>query len=363
MGKLHGLTIGLDICSTLHMDVTLDDLDWCIDRIMPANPAYLMALPTKNDPMLSYLTTAYQDHVRIRETFGYRVDDRMWAFFKTIGVIGVSDEPGPNFGDLRQVYVRYRRAAGDTRPDADVLAEADARIARVRGRGVFLASGHGAKPSDMAPALDAEVRALYEDAKVCIRASLPAGFPATLAPSIAVETRSAGRDDFILHPPTGETLSDASAARVRSRRDARGAQYDVQIVVSDGLNAYALTDPGHLGPYLKELREVLAAAGFRAAPEHIVVTHGRVRAGYRIGEMLFAGRAPDARAGVIHVIGERPGNGHHTFSAYVTGVPCSVWSRPGVVDHNLTRVVSNIADTALDPVLAARQTVSLLAAV
>ncbi len=27
MGKLHGLTIGLDVCSTLHMDVSLDDLD------------------------------------------------------------------------------------------------------------------------------------------------------------------------------------------------------------------------------------------------------------------------------------------------------------------------------------------------
>ncbi|HAW30087.1 MAG TPA: ethanolamine ammonia-lyase, partial [Planctomycetaceae bacterium] len=46
MGKLHGLTIGLDVCSTLHMDVSLDDLDWCLDQIMPANPAYLMALPT-----------------------------------------------------------------------------------------------------------------------------------------------------------------------------------------------------------------------------------------------------------------------------------------------------------------------------
>ena len=59
MGKLHGTTIGLDICSTLHMSVTLDDLDWCIDNIMPANPGYIMALPTKNDPMLSYLTTAF----------------------------------------------------------------------------------------------------------------------------------------------------------------------------------------------------------------------------------------------------------------------------------------------------------------
>ena len=47
MGKLHGLCIGLDVCSTLHMDVSLDDLDWCLDRVMPANPAYLMALPTR----------------------------------------------------------------------------------------------------------------------------------------------------------------------------------------------------------------------------------------------------------------------------------------------------------------------------
>jgi ethanolamine ammonia-lyase large subunit len=59
MGKLHGITLGLDICSTLHMPVSLDDLDWAMDQIMPANPAYLMALPTKNDPMLSYLTTGY----------------------------------------------------------------------------------------------------------------------------------------------------------------------------------------------------------------------------------------------------------------------------------------------------------------
>ena len=40
MGKLHGLTIGLDVCSTLHMEVSLQDLDWCLDQIMPANPAY-----------------------------------------------------------------------------------------------------------------------------------------------------------------------------------------------------------------------------------------------------------------------------------------------------------------------------------
>jgi len=85
-----------------------------------------------------------------------------------------------------------------------------------------------------------------------------------------------------------------------------------------------------------------------------------VRAGYRIGEVLFGRLEPDLPAAVVHVIGERPGNGHHTFSSYVTRLPARVWARPGIVDHNHTRVISNIADTALDPVLAARQTVALL---
>ena len=363
MGKLHGLTIGLDICSTLHMDVTLDDLDWCIEQVMPANPAYLMALPTKNDPMLSYLTTAFQDHVRVREQFGFKVDDRMWAFFKTLGVIDGSGRPTPHFGDLRWVYLQYRRARADARPgvtDAEILAEADASIARVRARGVFLATGHGAKPSDIDPALDQQVRHLYEDAKSCLVAALPAGFPETLGAAVAVATRSRHREDYILHPPTGEMLNEASQARVTALRDAQRGAYDVQMVVADGLNAYALTDAGHLAPYLDELRRLLTAAGFRPAPEHVVVTSGRVRAGYRIGEVLFGALPATSPAAIVHVIGERPGNGHHTFSSYVTRLPARVWATRGVVDHNHTKVISNIADTALDPRRAARPTVALL---
>ena len=110
MGKLHGLPIGLDICSTLHMDVSLEDLDWCIEQIMPANPAYLMALPTKNDPMLSYLTTAFNNHVKIREQFGYKVNDAMWNFFKKIEVIDDEGNPTEHFGDPTWVYYQYKKS-------------------------------------------------------------------------------------------------------------------------------------------------------------------------------------------------------------------------------------------------------------
>jgi ethanolamine ammonia-lyase large subunit len=155
-------------------------------------------------------------------------------------------------------------------------------------------------------------------------------------------------------------LDEGSLAKLRELRDAHAGRYDVQIVITDGLNAYSLTDAGHLAPYLAELRRRLAAARFSAAPEHVVVTNGRVRAGYRIGEVLFSDPQAPAQATVVHVIGERPGNGHHTYSAYVTTLPRSVWARHGTADHNHTHVISNVADTALHPVVAAQQTLALL---
>ncbi|HEU4405081.1 MAG TPA: ethanolamine ammonia-lyase subunit EutB, partial [Polyangiaceae bacterium] len=361
MGKLHGLPIGLDICSTLHMEVDLDDLDWCIEQIMPANPAYLMALPTKNDPMLSYLTTAYQDHVRVREQFGYKVDDAMWAFFQRLGVIDAAGRPTEHFGDPTWVHLQYRRAKGDARADAEILAEGEAQIAACEARGVFIARGYGATPKDMKPELEAKVRALYEDAKASIWSELPAGFAASLpAPTVAASTQSIGREDYILHPPTGEVLSEPSARAVRELAARQGGAYDAQLVLSDGLDALSLTDPGHLPPFLDALKPALEQAGYRLAPEIIVVTTGRVRAGYQIGELLYGGLPADSKRAIVHVIGERPGSGHRAYSVYITAPPAGVWANPGQVDHDVTKVIAGIADTSLDPALAATQTVELL---
>jgi ethanolamine ammonia-lyase large subunit len=132
----------------------------------------------------------------------------------------------------------------------------------------------------------------------------------------------------------------------------------VQIVVSDGLNALAITDEGHLGPFLKHLREHLARDGYRPSLENVIVISGRVRAGYRIGETLFGGLT--GRRVILHVIGERPGAGHHAFSVYLTSAPGSAWGRPDEVDHNITKVVSGIAATALPPATGAEETVKLL---
>ncbi len=62
---------------------------------------------------------------------------------------------------------------------------------------------------------------------------------------------------------------------------------------------------------------------------------------------------------IIHIIGERPGSGHHNFSAYLTAAPTAIWAQEGKVDHDISRVVSGISDTALDPRKAARETVGI----
>ncbi|MDG1897394.1 MAG: ethanolamine ammonia-lyase subunit EutB [Fuerstiella sp.] len=358
MGKLHGLCIGLDVCSTLHMDISLDDLDWCLDEIMPANPAYLMALPTKIDPMLGYLTTGYQDHVRLREKFGYRVNDEMWAFFQQLGVIDRSGQPTEHFGDPLWVYLQYQRRKGDIRSDQEIQEEGRQQLAEVRGRGLFVAEGHGRNTWDLQPALQDDIQRIYDDAKLSIWAEMPQEFIRTIPRFVKLTTKSADRNDYILHPTTGEQLDEASVTLLRQLRRRQSESIDVQIVVSDGLNALAITEDGHLLPFLNQLRSGLDEAGLSAAGENLVMTSGRVRAGYRVGEILFGGLK--ARRAILHVIGERPGTGHRTFSVYMTASEGQVWGREGEVDHNITKVVSGVATTALSPVAGADEVVRLL---
>jgi len=363
MGKLHGLPIGLDICSTLHMSVDLADLDWCIDQIMPANPAYLMGLPTKNDPMLSYLTTAYQDHVRIREKFGYKVDDKMWAFFQALGVIDAAGKPTQWFGNVRYVYAKYLQAKGDPRTVEAIIADQvtiDALDA-VKKRGVFIADGYGATPSDMEPGIKKYIEDLVADGKKAIYAELTEAFIMTIPAATRVWTDSKDRDDYILHPPSGEVIATDAIAVIDGLRATHAGKYDVQIMISEGLNAYAIEDSGHVSAFLPALRTALMTAGYQVAPDHLVCKNGRVRAGYHAGELLFGPLADkQSQRAMLHIIGERPGSEHHAFSIYMTAPTADTWSKAGTVDHDITKVVAGIADTGLDPMIAADQAVTIL---
>lgn len=360
MGKLHGLTIGLDICSTLHMSVTLEDLDWCQDRILPANPAYLIALPTKNDPMLSYLTTAFQDHVRLRQKFGFKVNDAMWDFYKKIGIVDKNNQYTKHFGDPLWVYYQYRLAKGDKRSMNAIYAEGRGKMKEVDARGVDLAVGHGRNLWDLNPELEAKVKSYYDDAKVSLWTELDPAFVKGIPNALLISTLSKDRENYIARPETGEKLSPESTAALVKLRESWGDNPpNAQIVISDGLNAKAIMDEGHLAPYLTEVRRLLTEAGAKVSDTNIVVTSGRVRAGYEIGELLFENSDPKRFKGILHIIGERPGTMHHSYSVYITVLKGKAWTKKKV-DHDVTRLVCNIADTALPPREAAEETLTII---
>ena len=366
MGKLHGLMIGLDICTTLHMDVSLDDLDWCIDEIMPANPGYLMALPTKNDPMLSYLTTSFSDHLRIREKFGYKINDAMWAFFKQMEIIDENNKPSNHFGDPVWMYYQYLKLKGDTREAEEIYAEGQGCIARVRERGVPIADGYGVNHWDMNPDLEQEIRLLYADAKKCLWEETPSQFGKFLPHGIAISTLSKDRKDYIYHPQSGEQLSrDSIYALENLRSKWKKSIPDIQVIVSDGLNVSSIVDEGHLLPYVQELNSLLIANyslsnEYSVSKDPLFIQHGRVRAGYRCGELLFGDSASKQKRCILHIIGERPGTMHHNYSVYISIAAAADWNVEGKIDHDITRVISGISDTALHPKDAAKETLRIL---
>jgi ethanolamine ammonia-lyase large subunit len=136
---------------------------------------------------------------------------------------------------------------------------------------------------------------------------------------------------------------------------------DIQIIISDGLNVRALLDEGHLTPYLTRLKDALHQNNYHVGANNIVIRYGRVRAGYACGEFLFSYQGnSNQRKSIIHIIGERPGSGHHNFSAYITVAPTDTWNQKGVVDHDISRVVSGISDTSLPPERAVTDTLHIL---
>ncbi len=241
------------------------------------------------------------------------------------------------------------------------MAEADKKLAAVRGHGVWIAEGHGAKPWDLEPKLDQYIRELVDDGKKMIYTVLPEDYASKLAPAVSIATHSANRDDYILHPPSGEAINALSLPALHKLRDAQGGRYDLQIMVSDGLNGNAITDPGHVDVFLPLLRTALAKEGWKVAPETIVCKSGRVRAGYRAGEVLFGSLGDKtSRRALLHLIGERPGSEHHSFSVYLSAPTVELWSQPGKLDHDNAKVVANIADTALAPDVAVAETLRVL---
>jgi ethanolamine ammonia-lyase large subunit len=324
MAKLHGLTMGLDVCATFHMGIAPSELRALTRRVVERGaPAYLMAVGGNADPMLGYMTTSFREHPALKRGVGRQITS---AMSRRLEELGVSDEEyRPQM--VARLSALFERAGGSRRSLASLEEDGLRRLLELQEQGLDLGIADAARA-------DARVEAIYANARAALYAALDeAVLDDACGRWLPVRTMAGGRDQYLADPPAGERLWDEGARAVSRLYPSRRPQ--VQVVVSDGLNANAVNE--QLRGFLPALRRALASDGRRVGDTVIAVRNGRVRAGYEIG----------ASAGaevVIHLIGERPGTGLNTLSAYVTygrdEAGALRWSRD--MPHSMTSAVCGI---------------------
>lgn len=328
MAKLHGLTMGLDVCATFHMGIAPLELRELTSRIAArAAPAYLMAVAGNADPMLGYLTTSFREHPRLRQQHHREMTTSMRRRLTGLGVVDrAAADAAARRTTIARLYARYAKAGGDRRTDESLSEAADRRLDELAERGFDLASD--------ASASDARLDAIYRHARRALYASVDEHVLHDVTPeALVVATTAVDRDDYLSHPAAGERLRDEHARRLRAQYAGKAPQ--LQIVISDGLNADAVNE--QLRGLLAPARRALADAGIHVAGADIVVRNGRVRVGYEIGGLVGA----DV---IVHLIGERPGTGLNTLSAYITYGRDRAgqfrWSR--ALDHSASNAICGI---------------------
>nr|MBA3768712.1 ethanolamine ammonia-lyase light chain EutC [Acidobacteriota bacterium] len=339
------LTMGLDVCSTFHMGIEPRALQQLAEVIVrQAAPAYLMAVAGNTDPMLGYMTTSFREHPRLRRLAAKRIST---AMEKRLVALGIMNEHGELRADAprpESLYATYMKAGGEARSSEALYEEGAKRLKELRLRGSDLGYGYGAEYQSP-PAVETRLETIYRQAQRALYSTLSDAVIEDVSPRfISVRTRAQDREEYLRYPPSGELILERDTQRLVKLYAARKPQ--VQIVLSDGLNANALNE--NLRAVLPRLRGELIAAGFHTGEVDVVISNGRVRAGYHVGALL------DVDV-VVHLIGERPGTGLNSLSAYLTygrdARGHSSWSPK--LDHARTTAICGINPGGKRPGVAA----------
>jgi ethanolamine ammonia-lyase small subunit len=152
-----------------------------------------------------------------------------------------------------------------------------------------------------------------------------------------VTTLAQTKNEYLLRPDLGRSLSSAAKAELSSRQEAGIA---FQVVISDGLSAMAVR--AQVPALLPMLAEEAYRRGWRFG-EPFAIRHGRV------GVLNDIGDALDAEV-VVLLIGERPGLATaESLSAYMA-------YRPRAGDDDSRRnLISNIHARGINPLQAAER--------
>lgn len=87
MGKLTGISMGVDICHTNHMKTDANDLEILATLLGVADVNYVIGVPGGDDIMLNYQTPSYQDDATLRELFNRRPIKEFEEWMEKMGLI------------------------------------------------------------------------------------------------------------------------------------------------------------------------------------------------------------------------------------------------------------------------------------
>ncbi|MGL5351656.1 MAG: ethanolamine ammonia-lyase subunit EutB [Cetobacterium sp.] len=86
MGKLHGLSMGVDVCYTNHMKADQNDIENLAVLLTAAGCNYFMGVPAGDDIMLNYQTTGYHDIQTLRETLNVKPIKEFEDWLEKVGI-------------------------------------------------------------------------------------------------------------------------------------------------------------------------------------------------------------------------------------------------------------------------------------
>jgi len=87
MGKLSGISMGVDVCYTNHMKADQNDLERLGVLLANAGCNYLIGVPVGDDIMLNYQSAGYHEAQAIRETVGLRPIPEFEAWLEKMGIM------------------------------------------------------------------------------------------------------------------------------------------------------------------------------------------------------------------------------------------------------------------------------------
>jgi ethanolamine ammonia-lyase large subunit len=87
MGKLTGISMGVDACYTNHARATQNDIENLAVLLSAAGCNYFMGVPLGDDPMLSYQSTSFNDAASLRKLMRLRPLPEFEAWMENLGLM------------------------------------------------------------------------------------------------------------------------------------------------------------------------------------------------------------------------------------------------------------------------------------